>query len=179
MMKLCSKLLLLTSDTSIEGSFVTAASKLGMSSNILVAKRMPHGVVNYDVIVVDFTEAKKESTPSSAIVLLKDRKIGKLTDKYSRFIFNAEDPREIFLSFFVPDTGSVTEKVITYGCVTLDFTEDKYFLDGKEIYIRKKEKEYLRRRFLLRENVSDMRHLLFNMRQRFGRDFLTLDSGLC
>jgi hypothetical protein len=180
MMKLCSKLLLITKDEHVEGLFITVAGILEMSGNIVVHKRIPADISSFDVVVVDHAEAKRESTPDNAIVILRDSKIGSLTDKYSRFIFNYDDRREIFISFFVLDKVARTaDESIQYGDCTMDFSNEKFYFKGKELYVTKKETEYLRKRFIECTNVSSMRHLLFNMRKRFGRDFLTVEDCLC
>ena len=63
-----------------------------------------------------------------------------------------------------------------------NFEDKKYFCDGKELYLTPAEELFLYRWLILNESIiNTQRFYLYNMRKKFGRDFLeeALVQGVC
>jgi hypothetical protein len=135
-------------------------------------------VEGYEVTIVDVKILKKVSVGEDAIVILREGKVGNLINSHKRFIFNIEDKRELFCAFYVEkeDTleGTVehTDQDVTFGSVRINFERDYFEFKGKEVYITRREKEFLFDRLVLKRFDKSRRHLLFNIRKRLGKDFL-------
>lgn len=176
-MTLCSSALLITKDEELAREFFATASLLGIDSRLKVLEEYE---VGHEVVIVDSKLLKKVSVDEDAIVILRDGKVGKLIETYCRFIFNVADKREISCAFYVKESseeleGVAQEKIdaeVTFGAVKIHFEKDYFEFKGKEVYITKREKEFLFDRLVLNVVDKNKRHLLFNIRKRLGKDFL-------
>lgn len=184
-MTLCSSALLITKDEELAREFFATASLLGIESRLKVLEEYE---VGHEVVVVDSKLLKKVSVDEDAIIILRDGKVGKLVETYKRFIFNISDKREISCAFYVDESSEELEGVaqektdadVTFGDVRIIFEKDYFEFKGKEVYITKREKEFLFDRLVLNVVDKNKRHLLFNIRKRLGKDFLEgLDGRKC
>lgn len=96
-----------------------------------------------------------------------------LANGYYKFVFDIENASEIMLSLL--QWEDKLEKVV-YKNLVMDFPNDRYFLNKKEIFLTKAEKRLLMRQFLTEggkdfKKSSGERSILCRMRKRFGEEF--------
>ena len=171
MLTVCSSAEILVKDEELAAKLYEAADVLGISANVKIAKKLSGDA---DVVIADASYARKNDIAGNVVVVLGDGKVAGLTEKYSRFIFNKDDKREQFFAFYVADDqlleGAVTVEgdLYAYGA---SIKGGKVFFNGEELYLTKKQREYVVAR-MLGENDRSRRYILCRLRKKFGEDFL-------
>ena len=103
----------------------------------------------------------------------------------THFIFDYNNTKEVAFSFFFDaeekqtDEMTVTDIInktkisrFTKGKYDFNFLTNTFKYDGVGIYLRESEKIYIAKWLFLNIKENSKRILLFNMRKKFGKDFM-------
>ena len=142
----------------------------------------------YDLIVCEEDALEEIGDHNGIILLLKaTTKIKQFIGRVNKFIRHGVSYEEFSMFLYIPSEPVLLKieedgieklvpsgvKELNYGDLYINFEQGIYVYQGKEIYLTKKEKEYLMKFFFTEENLSKDRVVLHRARKKFGKDFLT------
>lgn len=180
MLKTCSSVLLLTKDRNLSDLMQEIAFecdfRLRVESEWCKNYRVQEQIVICDSsFVKDINAAFIKDT---RVVLAEGESFVAYKDIIDSFIFDYNDIRQLYYAILVETSEEKEPKLDSFGTVFLterysfDFTRNRFLLDGRGIYLTKSEKEYLFDWLLRGKKDNNKRIKLFNMRKKFGKDFL-------
>ena len=146
--------------------------------------------ITQDVVILGSKYLSKinKSYYNSAVLILKadESPYPFIQQGISRFIFDYQNKYELFMAFFKEEPVYVSyasmelkELVKEYnsdsfcrGDYNFNFLTDSFVYKGKAIYVTKAQKRYLADWLLNGHKDNSKRVLLFELRKKFGNDFL-------
>lgn len=189
MLRICSKALVLTTVPSFSKYISDIANDLNveiettdvwninyrLNADIIIcgSKYIPYiNVMNFDKV---------------RLLLRTDETVSEFIEMgITHFIFDYNNIREVSFCFFVNEkekqSDEMTVSDITYktkiahlvkGKYDFNFGTNSFKYNGIGIYLRDSEKLYLAKWLLLGKKDNDKRVLLFKMRKKFGKDFMS------
>jgi hypothetical protein len=130
------------------------------------------------VIIADSSYADKIDHHASSVnlVLGCSESTEKYVDKFSKFIFNPNDEREINHALLPCLNCSkhydVEHVVWQNGNTVLRFGADRFTFNGKDFYLQPAEEQWLFNWLVKGHKDGEKRNYLSNIRKRIGKDFL-------
>lgn len=188
MLRICSSALLLSNVVSFVHYIAGITSDLGiklestdtwninyrLNSEVIVcgSKYLPY------ISAADYDKVR--------LILKTDETVAQFIEMgITHFIFDYNNVREVAFSFYVEENEKqhsemtladiVSKTKVSHfvkGKYDFNFATNAFKYDGVGIYLRESEKVYLAKWLLLNIKENDKRILLFNMRKKFGKDFM-------
>lgn len=189
MLRVCSSVLILTNVASFINYISGIANDLNvevetadtwnvnyrLTSEIIIcgSKYLPYiNVVDYDKV---------------RLVLRTDETVARFIDMgITHFIFDYNNIKEVYFSFYTEETEKQNSEMtvsdiiaktrishFVKGKYDFNFGTNSFKYAGVGIYLRESEKIYLAKWLLLNRKENDKRILLFKMRKKFGKDFMS------
>lgn len=174
-MKLCSEVLVLTESLDTYKKIFAIASNEDVSTVHSAYFEKVESIEDFNIIIAEFPFLRYLTDRRDKVVVLQPGKsFSKLIEAgYERFLFGLDNEDEIKLAMM--SNKEVLQKVkVTHKNLVLDFTNNVFTMNGKEIYLTNKDIEYMYIRFVDKDikRVRNMRVQLYRIRQRLGRNFL-------
>lgn len=188
MLKRSSEILVLIDKEEIKKTIFTACK----NEEVTLFDRATKDYAGYELIVCEEKHLEEIGWhPGIILLLLSTTKIKKYIGKINKFIRPGVSYEEFstILYTYVPsveikDLGGGENKLvpsgvkeINYGDLYINFEQELYVYKGKEIYLTKREREYVIKFLFTEENLSKDRVILHRARKKFGKDFLTKKKG--
>lgn len=188
MLKICSKVLLISSVSSFVAYITEIAQDAGVEIEV-ADEWNPSYRLYADVIVcgskylsqinvLDYDKVRLVLKTTETVAMFLDKGI-------THFIFDYNNIREVAFSFFVEEKNIPLDKLsvqnILYEVHKDSFVTNKYNFNFSKnvfkykevgIYLTEGEKVYLAKWLFLGKKENDKRILLCKMRKKFGKDFL-------
>lgn len=188
MLKKCNTVLLLSSSESFIKTYSELAADIGVEVHV-EGSWNSHYRVSEQVIVCGskyIDDINDMFIPNVVAILHSDENPAALIKKgINRFIFDFRNITELLVSMYVREKeyikqdDSVAEVLndspfLNYveGNYNFNFKNDRYYYKGSGIYLSKGEKKYLAEWLLNGHKDNSKRQYLFNMRKKFGKEFL-------
>lgn len=188
MLRTCSSALLLTTD----GSLAECYRSLAPMCNVELTVEDRWNVrfkAEQDVIITEreFMGSIASEYRSRIVMLLRgDDRISEVRSLCDRFIFSRDNMQELMYAFLVPedstgrDEGQSMGEILTSvrrtrfrkGDYDFDFVNGTYRYRGKGIYLTKMQRLMLARWLLLGKRDHNASVHLYQLRKKFGREFL-------
>lgn len=188
MLKICSKALLLSNVPSFVKYISDISADLGIELDTADVWNINYRL-NAEVIicgskyipyinVVDYDKVR--------LILKTNETVAEFIEMgITHFIFDYNNTKEVAFSFFFDaeekqtDEMTVTDIInktkisrFTKGKYDFNFLTNTFKYDGVGIYLRESEKIYIAKWLFLNIKENSKRILLFNMRKKFGKDFM-------
>ena len=188
MLKKSSNILVLIKNEDVKKTIFTACK----NEEVTLFSRADRDYSFYDLIVCEEETLEDIGDHNGIILLLKaTTKIKQFIGRVNKFIRHGVSYEEFSMFLYVPSEPVLLKieedgieklvpsgvKELNYGDLYINFEQGIYVYQGKEIYLTKKEKEYLMKFFFTEENLSKDRVVLHRARKKFGKDFLTKRKG--
>ena len=188
MLKKSSNILVLIKNEDVKKTIFTACK----NEEVAFFSRADRDYSFYDLIVCEEDALEEIGDHNGIILLLKaTTKIKQFIGRVNKFIRHGVSYEEFSMFLYVPSEPVLLKieedgieklvpsgvKELNYGDLYINFEQGIYVYQGKEIYLTKKEKEYLMKFFFTEENLSKDRVVLHRARKKFGKDFLTKRKG--
>lgn len=189
MLRKCSSVLLLTNFEPFGQLYSQLAEEMGVSLRVEEEWNERYRVAA-DVVICGskYLDSINRAYYPITVVILRsgESPAGYIKEGITRFIFDHENRYELALALYKPEKIYVQQKEMDvksvldgspvlnyeYGAYRFDFSRDRYFYKSKGIYLTKREKTYLAEWLLNGHKDNEKRMCLFNMRKKFGKDFL-------
>lgn len=188
MLKKSSNILVLINNEDVKKTIFTACK----NEEVTIFSRADRDYSFYDLIVCE-DDALEEIGDHNGIILLlmATTKIKQFIGQVNKFIRHGVSYEEFSTLLYLPSEPVLLKikedgieklvpsgvKELNYGDLYINFEQGIYIYQGKEIYLTKREKEYLMKFFFTEENLSKDRVVLHRARKKFGKDFLTKRKG--
>lgn len=188
MLKICSKALLLSNVPSFVKYISDISADLGIELDTADVWNINYRL-NAEVIicgskyipyinVIDYDKVR--------LILKTNETVAEFIEMgITHFIFDYNNTKEVAFSFFFDaeekqtDEMTVTDIInktkisrFTKGKYDFNFLTNTFKYDGVGIYLRESEKIYIAKWLFLNIKENSKRILLFNMRKKFGKDFM-------
>jgi len=188
MLKKSSNILVLIKNEDVKKTIFTACK----NEEVAFFSRADRDYSFYDLIVCEEDALEEIGDHNGIILLLKaTTKIKQFIGRVNKFIRHGVSYEEFSMFLYIPSEPVLLKieedgieklvpsgvKELNYGDLYINFEQGIYVYQGKEIYLTKKEKEYLMKFFFTEENLSKDRVVLHRARKKFGKDFLTKRKG--
>lgn len=188
MLKKSSNILVLIKNEDVKKTIFTACK----NEEVAFFSRADRDYSFYDLIVCEEDVLEEIGDHNGIILLLKaTTKIKQFIGRVNKFIRHGVSYEEFSMFLYIPSEPVLLKieedgieklvpsgvKELNYGDLYINFEQGIYVYQGKEIYLTKKEKEYLMKFFFTEENLSKDRVVLHRARKKFGKDFLTKRKG--
>ena len=188
MLKKSSNILVLIKNEDVKKTIFTACK----NEEVTLFSRADKEYSFYDLIVCEEETLEDIGDHNGIILLLKaTTKIKQFIGRVNKFIRHGVSYEEFSMFLYIPSEPVLLKieedgieklvpsgvKELNYGDLYINFEQGIYVYQGKEIYLTKKEKEYLMKFFFTEENLSKDRVILHRARKKFGKDFLTKRKG--
>ncbi len=188
MLKKSSNILVLIKNEDVKKTIFTACK----NEEVAFFSRADRDYSFYDLIVCEEDALEEIGDHNGIILLLKaTTKIKQFIGRVNKFIRHGVSYEEFSMFLYIPSEPVLLKieedgieklvpsgvKELNYGDLYINFEQGIYVYQGKEIYLTKKEKEYLMKFFFTEENLSKDRVILHRARKKFGKDFLTKRKG--
>ena len=188
MLKKSSNILVLIKNEDVKKTIFTACK----NEEVAFFSRADRDYSFYDLIVCEEDVLEEIGDHNGIILLLKaTTKIKQFIGRVNKFIRHGVSYEEFSMFLYIPSEPVLLKieedgieklvpsgvKELNYGDLYINFEQGIYVYQGKEIYLTKKEKEYLMKFFFTEENLSKDRVILHRARKKFGKDFLTKRKG--
>lgn len=188
MLKKSSNILVLIKNEDVKKTIFTACK----NEEVTIFSRADMEYSFYDLIVCEEDALEEIGEHNGIILLLKaTTKIKQFIGQVNKFIRHGVSYEEFSMFLYIPSEPVLLKieedgieklvpsgvKELNYGDLYINFEQGIYVYQGKEIYLTKKEKEYLMKFFFTEENLSKDRVILHRARKKFGKDFLTKRKG--
>ena len=188
MLKKSSNILVLIKNEDVKKTIFTACK----NEEVTLFSRADRDYSFYDLIVCEEETLEDIGDHNGIILLLKaTTKIKQFIGRVNKFIRHGVSYEEFSMFLYIPSEPVLLKieedgieklvpsgvKELNYGDLYINFEQGIYVYQGKEIYLTKKEKEYLMKFFFTEENLSKDRVVLHRARKKFGKDFLTKRKG--
>lgn len=188
MLKKSSNILVLIKNEDVKKTIFTACK----NEEVAFFSRADKEYSFYDLIVCEEDALEEIGDHNGIILLLKaTTKIKQFIGRVNKFIRHGVSYEEFSMFLYIPSEPVLLKieedgieklvpsgvKELNYGDLYINFEQGIYVYQGKEIYLTKKEKEYLMKFFFTEENLSKDRVILHRARKKFGKDFLTKRKG--
>ena len=188
MLKKSSNILVLINNEDVKKTIFTACK----NEEVTLFSRADKEYSFYDLIVCEEETLEDIGDHNGIILLLKaTTKIKQFIGRVNKFIRHGVSYEEFSMFLYIPSEPVLLKieedgieklvpsgvKELNYGDLYINFEQGIYVYQGKEIYLTKKEKEYLMKFFFTEENLSKDRVVLHRARKKFGKDFLTKRKG--
>lgn len=186
MLKKCSSVLLLTEDEELYKKVYSVTSACDIE---LEWEREWYGAyrVTSDVVICDteFASSLNASYYDKAVLVLGEGKVFDYREKFRRFIFNRENEQELMYSMLIIPSDikqkESSEEVIKAAGVQVfrqaqydfNFNYGVFKYNGKSIYLSERERKYLAEWLLMKHKDNSRRVVIYALRKRFGKDFLS------
>lgn len=185
----CKRALLLSDVISFSNLYRGLADEVGVDLTVETDWAERYRVTQEIVILGSkFLDRLNKTYYDSAVLILKsDESPYPFIQKgIKRFIFDYQNKYELFTAFFKEEPvyvnyASMELKDLVkeynadsfrYGNYDFDFLADSFKYKGKAIYITRAQKRYLAHWLLNGHKDNSKRMLLFDLRKKFGNDFL-------
>ena len=189
MLRKCSNALLLTNVESFSQLYSQYAEELGISLRVEKEWNVRYRVTEEVVICGSkYLESLHRSYYGTVVLILKEGESPApyIKEGVTRFIFDYQNRYELALALYRPEKVFVAQQDTNVKTVLEDslmlsfelgdykfnFQQDRFFYKGKGLYLTKTEKVYLADWLLNGHKDNSKRNCLFNMRKKFGNDFL-------
>lgn len=179
--------LLLTKDEGFINKYKTVAQMCDVTLTVQSEWNKNYRVTQ-DVVIAEAEFASLiADTYRSKLVLVFAGSIADMRTKADRFIFDKENLQELIYAFLkidnsvkVKDTRSVTSIILSSGKSVFreadydfDFANSIFKYKGKDIYVSYGQKTALAKWLFLGERSNNSYVQLYQMRKKFGKDFLS------
>lgn len=188
MLKKSSNILVLINNEDVKKTIFTACK----NEEVTIFSRADKEYSFYDLIVCEEGTLEEIGEHNGIILLLMaTTKIKQFIGRVNKFIRHGVSYEEFSMLLYLPSEPVLLKieedgieklvpsgvKELNYGDLYINFEQGIYVYQGKEIYLTKREKEYLMKFFFTEENLSKDRVILHRARKKFGKDFLTKRKG--
>lgn len=179
MQRKCSSVMLLTENPGYASFVEKVAKEYDVGFNTETTWRLSRKL-SQDLILCSgkWVERVNNLVYSRVVVILKSNEspLPYLKVGIQNFIFGYKETNQfeyIFNKKFELPVIAEEEGVFIEGDYRFDFSRDEFIYKGRSIYVSRAEKEYLSIWLLSGMKDNTKRYHLWNMRKRFGREFLT------
>lgn len=180
MLSACNSILLLTKSK----SFVEYIKDIADKCEVKVHSRdewNPLYRVTEDKILCssEWKDLINENNIKKTVILLKEgESFVKAKNKgFEQFVFNVKDERQIMYAFLTVKQVKKAVNISVGNFVDkdyrFDFTENCFYYKNMGIYLSETERNYIGNWLLKGFKDNNKRHLLFNLRKRYGKEFLS------
>ena len=185
----CKRALLLSDVTSFSNMYRELADEVGVDLTVETDWADKYRIKQEVVILGSkFLEKISKTYYSSVVLILKsdESPYPYIQQGITRFIFDYHNKYELFTAFFKEEPIYVSyasmelkdlvkeynSDSFRYKDYDFDFLGDSFRYKGKALYITKAQKRYLAEWLLNGHKDNSKRMLLFDLRKKFGNDFL-------
>lgn len=188
MHKKCSNVLLLTTNDNFATFCSDIIHNYGVKTRIEYDWNTLYKVTE-DVIICGSKYLKdiNEAFYHKVVLILKDDEFPDtfLSKGIKRFIFDYKNSKEIFFALFIESKNIEREDMVAQiindanislfdkGKYRFDFEKNLFWYKGNQIYLTESNKKYLALWLLQGKKDNNKRALLYEMRKRLGKDFLS------
>lgn len=188
MHKICSSVLLLTTNDNFATFCSDVIHNYGVKTRIEYDWNTLYKVTE-DVIICGSKYLKdiNEAFYHKVVLILKEEEYPDvfITKGIKKFIFDYKNTKEIFFALFTESKNierenslaqiinDVNVSLFDKGKYRFDFEKSLFWYKGNQIYLTESNKKYLALWLLQGKKDNNKRALLYEMRKRLGKDFLS------
>lgn len=187
MLKICSNALLLSSVPHFVEYATEIAKDIGVELTVADEWNTKYRL-SEDVVICGskfLSKINKSDYNKVRLILKTNETVSSFVEMgINNFIFDYNNQREFAFSFYIDTETKQTVTVSNIiqeadcqhyhkGKYDFNFKTDKYLYEGIGIYLRPSEKKYLASWLLLQKKDNKKREILYRLRARFGKEFLS------
>jgi len=188
MLKACSDVLLLTDVESFAERYKSIAESMNVSLDC-ESEWNENFRINYDRVILSskFLPCVNRAYYDICTLILREDEKPALFIRagVESFIFNWQSDKELAFAFFIKEKellhcSQQIENILHGSKVTsfcmpgykFDFAKNRFFYQGKQIFIAEAQKKYLAEWLLNGYKDNGKRQILYSLRKKFGKEFL-------